>query len=241
MSSHTMDSAAAASNRVDIQLDNFAKGIETGKQIAAITVSGTIAELWGDDCALHCNEVDVAWGPVVVALAELGFPLGARWRQGMNLQFSAAGIGCGFQDVQMAAGHGIVIGFGVVVEVGYHHAGPDEAGIEVDVSIGDVHVFDTGQPDDFAQAKIGFQFGLDLALGPAGIAVAVDPATLSHDGGAMPIDFDTAAFPGQLAADEGGARLQRHVSCDGGVVGMHLLVAPAFPTPVMTCSAPRGP
>ena len=126
----------------------------------------------------------------------------------------------------MLAGHRVVIGLGVVVEVGDDHAFAGKACVEVDVGIGDVLVLDARQPDDFAQAQIGLQLGFDLRPAHARIAVAVDPAALGHDRRAVAINFNATALTGQLTADVGGVGLVAQFISHQGVVSMGLLVAP---------------
>ncbi|MNF64946.1 hypothetical protein D3C84_466920 [compost metagenome] len=145
----------------------------------------------------------------------------------MHLQLAAIGIRGVFQDLQMGASDLVVVGLGVVVEVGDDHAGLDEARIEIDVGVGDVLALDARQPDDFAQPQALFQFCLDLGLAPVGIAVAVDPAAFGHDPGAVAIHFDATALAHQFAS----LVIRLGVFGDQGgqlrIVRMLLFVAPA--------------
>ncbi len=145
----------------------------------------------------------------------------------MQLQLVAVRIGGLLEDGQMPAGHLVVVRLGVVVQIDHHHPGAHEAGVKVDVGICDVTALDAGQPDDFAQPQIGFQLRLQLRLAHPRIAVAVEPAALGHDGGAVAIHLDAAPLTDELALQVIGIGLPAHQGGDPGVMAMLLLVTPA--------------
>ncbi|MNU76433.1 hypothetical protein D3C71_659850 [compost metagenome] len=122
----------------------------------------------------------------------------------MHLQPAAIGVGSVFQYLQMGSGDLVVVGLGVVVEVGDHHARLDETRIEVDVSIGDVLALDARQPDDFAQPQAFLQLLFDLGLAPVGVAVFIEPAAFSHDPGTVTIHLDATALAHQFTAQVSG-------------------------------------
>ena len=68
---------------------------------------------------------------------------------------------------------------------------------------------------------------LDLGLGPARIAVVVEPAALGHDGRAQAVGLDAAAFADQIAAQVVDVQAVAHGLGQAGIGAVALLVAPA--------------
>ena len=191
-----------------------------------MTVGPGIPELGSDDGAVDGQVVDVTGGKVRAA-AELVVPPAQGRRQLMQLQLVAVGVRRLLQDGEVLAGHLVVVGVGIVVHVDHHHPGAHEAGVEVHVGIRDVTALDPRQPDDLAQPQVGLELRLHLRLGEAGVAVAVDPAALGHDGGAVAIHLDAAPLTDELALQVIGIGLPAHQGGDPGVMAVLLLVTPA--------------
>ncbi|MNF92602.1 hypothetical protein D3C84_752500 [compost metagenome] len=95
------------------------------------------------------------------------------------------------------------------------------------MGVRDVAALDPRQPDDLAQPQVGLELCLHLRPGEAGVAVAVDPAALGHDGGAVAIHLDAAPLADDLALQVIGIRLAAHQRGDAGVMAVLLLVPPA--------------
>ncbi|MNE20949.1 hypothetical protein D3C80_1140930 [compost metagenome] len=221
-----MNAAAPRRHRVYVDRHHLAPRVEAGQQILAIAVCRLVAELGDYDGPVDRQVVDVASGKVP-ATAEFIVSPTQRGRQHMQLQLVAVRIRGLLEYGQVLAGHLVVIRIGVVVHVDHHHPGAHEAGVEVDVGIGDVTTLDARQPDDLAQPQVDLELRLHLRLGEARIAIAVEPAALGQDGGALAIHLYAPAFASQPALQIMGICLGADPLGHAPILLVLLLVAPA--------------
>lgn len=141
MQGDAVNTTATGGDRIDIDLHDVAAGVEAGQQLVAVAIGGLVAKLGGDDGAIDRQIVDVAGGKIAAAAKAVVPPI-ERGRQHMQLQLVAVGIGGLLEDGHMLAGHLVVVGLRVVVQIDHYHPGADKAGVEVDVGIGNVLALD---------------------------------------------------------------------------------------------------